>query len=99
MAESMVKVCTQNIIIVGVRIDENEKIYLREIQKRDELIKTLQTENHNLRQTYLNSVREYNEAKRKYQAALDDLKAWKANYEKDMQNFLDNFTKNTDEES
>ena len=73
--------------------------YLREIQKRDELIKTLQTENHNLRQTYLNSVRQYNEAKRQYQAALDDLKAWKLNYEKDMQNFLDNFTKNTDEKS
>lgn len=73
--------------------------YLREIQKRDELIKTLQTENHNLRQTYLNSVRQYNEAKRKYQAALEDLKIWKSNYEKDMQNFLDNFTKNTDEES
>ena len=73
--------------------------YLREIQKRDELIKTLQTENHNLRQTYLNSVKQFHEAKRKYQAALDDLKAWKLNYEKDMQNFLDNFTKNTDEES
>lgn len=67
--------------------------YLREIQKRDELIKTLQTENHNLRQTYLNSVRQYNEAKREYQAALEDLKAWKLNYEKDMQSFLDNFTK------
>ena len=73
--------------------------YLKEIQKRDELIKTLQTENHNLRQTYLNSVKQYNEAKRKYQAALEDLKTWKSNYEKDMQNFLDNFTKNTDEES
>ena len=67
--------------------------YLREIQKRDELIKTLQTENHNLRQTYLNSVRQYNKAKREYQAALEDLKAWKLNYEKDMQSFLDNFTK------
>ena len=73
--------------------------YLREIQKRDELIKTLQTENHNLRQTYLNSVRQYNEAKREYQAALDNLKAWKTNYEKDMQNLLNNFIKNTDEKS
>lgn len=73
--------------------------YLREIQKRDELIKTLQTENHNLRQTYLNSVRQYNEAKREYQTALDNLKAWKLNYEKDMQNLLNNFIKSTDEES
>ena len=49
--------------------------YLKEIQKRDELIRVLQTENHNLRQIYLDSVKQFHEAKRQYQAALDDLKA------------------------
>lgn len=73
--------------------------YLKEIQKRDELIKTLQAENHNLRQIYLDSVKQFHEAKRQYQAALEDLKTWKSNYEKDMQNLLNNFIKNTDEKS
>lgn len=73
--------------------------YEKQMKLKDGIIRALQAENDNLRKAYLNHIREYNEAKKQYQAALEDLKAWKLNYEKDMQNFLDNFIKNTDEKS
>lgn len=71
--------------------------YEKQMKLKDGIIRALQAENDNLRKAYLRHIKEYDEAKREYQAALEDLKAWKLNYEKDMQNFLDNFTKNTDE--
>lgn len=73
--------------------------YEKQMKLKDGIIRALQAENDNLRKAYSSHIREYNEAKKKYQTALDNLKAWKTNYEKDMQNFLDNFIKNTDEKS
>lgn len=71
--------------------------YEKQMKLKDNIIRALQAENDTLRKAYSSHIREYNEAKKQYQTALDNLKAWKTNYEKDMQNFLDNFTKNTDE--
>lgn len=67
--------------------------YEKQMKLKDGIIRALQAENDNLRKAYLNHIREYNEAKKQYQAALDNLKAWKTNYEKDMQNLLNNFIK------
>ena len=71
--------------------------YKKQMKLKDNIIRALQAENDTLRKAYSSHIREYNEAKKQYQTALDNLKAWKTNYEKDMQNFLDNFTKNVDE--
>ena len=73
--------------------------YEKQMKLKDNIIRALQAENDTLRKAYLRHIKEYDEAKRQYQAALEDLKAWKLNYEKDMQNLLNNFIKNTDEKS
>lgn len=73
--------------------------YEKQMKLKDNIIRALQAENDTLRKAYSSHIREYNEAKKQYQTALDNLKAWKTNYEKDMQNLLNNFIKNTDEKS